>query len=79
MTTRVEVSPSLLRWARHRAGLSIDDLSRQFPKLLEWERGQQLPTLRQLESYARATHTAVGLLFLPERTGRCCEPNEPGS
>lgn len=66
MATRVEISPELLTWARQRSGLSVDDLSARFPKLSAWEHGEQFPTLKQLENYAQATHTAVGLFFLPE-------------
>lgn len=66
MPVRVEVNPDLLAWARQRSGLAIDDLAHRFPKLAAWERGEQLPTLKQLESYAQATHTPVGFLFLPE-------------
>jgi len=53
-------------WARQRSGLSFDDLAQRFPRLGAWERGDQLPTLKQLESFAHATHTAVGFLFLPQ-------------
>jgi Zn-dependent peptidase ImmA (M78 family)/transcriptional regulator with XRE-family HTH domain len=63
---RVEVSPRLLQWARERGGLSMSTLERKFPKLEEWERGRSHPTLKQLESFARATHTPVGYLFLQE-------------
>lgn len=31
--TRLAVSPDLLRWARDRAGLLVDDLSGRFPTL----------------------------------------------
>jgi Zn-dependent peptidase ImmA (M78 family) len=63
--SRVSVSPGILRWARQRSGLDVADLIRKFPKLADWEAGQILPTMRQLEGYARATHTPVGYLFLP--------------
>jgi Zn-dependent peptidase ImmA (M78 family) len=63
---RVHVKPEMLRWAGTRAGLGIDVLARRFPKLPDWERGEVSPTLKQLESFAKATHTAVGFLFLPE-------------
>lgn len=61
---RVEVSPELLRWARDRAGFSVDALARRFPKLEAWERGEVHPTLKQIEGFAKATFTPVGFLFL---------------
>jgi Zn-dependent peptidase ImmA (M78 family)/transcriptional regulator with XRE-family HTH domain len=63
---RVEIKPSLLRWARERAGFSLDVLSRRFPKLDAWERGEKQPTLKQLEAFAKATHTPIGYLFLTD-------------
>jgi Zn-dependent peptidase ImmA (M78 family) len=66
MPVRVEVRPELLVWARERSGLGVEQLARRFPKLAEWEQGDQLPTLKQLEGFAQATHTPVGFLLLPE-------------
>jgi Zn-dependent peptidase ImmA (M78 family) len=68
MTTsvRAAVSPRLLAWARERSGLGPDQLASRFPRLTEWERGDRVPTLKQLEDFARATHTPVGFLFLSE-------------
>ncbi|CUU60444.1 Zn-dependent peptidase ImmA, M78 family [Parafrankia irregularis] len=66
MAERVAVSPGLLAWARERSGRTVQDLSRSFPKLIEWEAGVQQPTMRQLEGFARATHTPFGFFFLPE-------------
>lgn len=63
---RVPVQPDLLRWARERAGYSVDALQTRFKKLPDWERGELQPTLKQLEAFAKATHTPVGYLFLPE-------------
>jgi transcriptional regulator with XRE-family HTH domain len=62
---RVEVKPEPLTWARERAGLDIGLLARRFPHLEDWERGAARPTLKQLESFAKATYTPVGYLFLP--------------
>lgn len=66
MPARVEVNPDLLAWAMQRSGVPVDDLARRFPMLAAWERGERQPTLKQLESFAQATHTPVGFLFLPE-------------
>lgn len=63
---RVPVQPDLLRWARERAGRSREDLSRRFPKIWAWERGEAQPTFRQLEGFAKATHAPIGYLFLEE-------------
>lgn len=63
---RVAVKPELLRWARERAGRSAKNLLGKFPKLERWERGEAMPTLKQLEGFARATFVPVGYLFLPE-------------
>jgi Zn-dependent peptidase ImmA (M78 family) len=65
-SVRAAVSPRLLVWARERSRLGVDELATKFPKLLEWERGDRAPTLKQLEDFARTTHTPVGFLFLPE-------------
>lgn len=69
--TRAPVDPSLLRWARERAGLMPADLVNRFPKLEVWETGETLPTLKQVEAFARAVHVPVGYLFLP------APPEEP--
>lgn len=66
MANRVSVAPQMLQWARKRSGRSVEDFAQRFPKLGEWEAGDGLPTLRQLEDYAQATHTPVGFLFLAE-------------
>lgn len=63
---RVAVKPELLRWARARAGRSPEDLAARFPKLPLWEEGEAQPTLKQLESFAKATFVPVGYLFLRE-------------
>ncbi len=63
---RVTVKPTLLRWARERAGRSVESLAGRFPKLDQWESGEMQPTLKQLEHFAKATHTPIGYLFLRE-------------
>jgi Zn-dependent peptidase ImmA (M78 family) len=64
--TRVEVKPKLLRWAREHSGFSLGALAHRFPQLAAWERGTECPTLKQLERFAKATHTPIGYLFLEE-------------
>jgi len=61
---RVVIKPELLRWARDRVGLEVADLEHKFPRLAAWENKEAQPTLKQVEAFARATHTPVGYLFL---------------
>jgi len=63
---RVDIRPELVSWARERARLQAEALTKRFPKLAEWESGAAKPTLRQLEDFANATTTPLGYLFLPE-------------
>ncbi|HNX49941.1 MAG TPA: ImmA/IrrE family metallo-endopeptidase [Thermoanaerobaculaceae bacterium] len=62
---RVDVRPELLRWALDRSGIGGASLTRRFPKLDAWERGEARPTFKQLEEFAGATHTPFGYFFLP--------------
>lgn len=66
MSVRVAVAPDLLQWAVDRAGWDDETIGRRAPKLDEWAAGRN-PTLKQLEKFARDTHTPLGLLFLTER------------
>jgi len=63
---RAEIRPELLRWARERSGIEPAVLARRFPQLDTWERRESMPTLRQLENFAKVTHTPIGYLFLRE-------------
>ena len=64
--TRVQVKPELLRWACERSRIDEFELSVRFPQVDAWERGEKQPTLKQLEAFAKATHTPLGYFFLPE-------------
>jgi Zn-dependent peptidase ImmA (M78 family) len=68
---RAEINPQMFGWARERAGYSAAALSKRFPRLAAWEEGRTKPTLKQLENFAKATHTPLGFLFLPD------PPDEP--
>lgn len=64
--SRVPVSEPVLRWAIDRSGKTVDDLQARFPRIGDWALGVSSPTLRQLESLARATKTPLGFFFLKE-------------
>lgn len=63
--SRVAVKREVLRWAVNRSGRPLQSLQRRFPKIRQWETGESQPTLRQLESLAKATLTPLGFFFLP--------------
>jgi len=63
---RASVKPTMLRWARERAGRTVQDFGTRFAKLAAWESGDAQPTLKQLEAFARATYVPFGYLFLPD-------------
>jgi Zn-dependent peptidase ImmA (M78 family) len=62
----VTIKPSMFRWACERSGIEPEALLHRFPKLQLWAQGAAKPTLKQLENFAKATHTPIGYLFLPE-------------
>jgi Zn-dependent peptidase ImmA (M78 family) len=64
--SRVAVDKEVLFWAISRSGLELEDLEHRFPKIRQWATGESQPTLRQLESLAKATLTPLGFLFLAE-------------
>ena len=63
MTVRVDVSPSLLRWARARSGIDGEVWDKRFPRYEAWLSGEKSPTFRQVEEFARKTYTPVGYFF----------------
>lgn len=63
---KVRVAPEVLRWACERAGFSEAGLASRFPRLDRWLRDEDQPTFKQLERFAKATHTPFGYFFLPE-------------
>ena len=65
----VSVQPSVLKWARERAALSLTELSTQLgtttkpAPVAEWEQSGCMP-LKTLEKFAQRTHVPFGYLFL---------------
>ena len=64
MTSTVSVKPELIRWAVERSRLSVEELEEIFPALDDWQRGERLPTYKQLERLAHKTMTPFGYFFL---------------
>lgn len=61
---RVQVEPTVLTWACERSGHTVGELARRVPRLTAWLRRESLPTLKQLEGFAKATHAPLGYLLL---------------
>jgi Zn-dependent peptidase ImmA (M78 family)/transcriptional regulator with XRE-family HTH domain len=59
-----EIKPALFIWACKRSGKSFESLLKKFPKLSVWMEGNENPTLKQLEKFAKSTYTPVGYFFL---------------
>ncbi|CAN0603713.1 unnamed protein product, partial [Ectocarpus sp. 12 AP-2014] len=49
-------NPEILIWAANRANSDIDSLSEKFPKFPQWLNKTWLPTLKQLESFAKSVY-----------------------
>lgn len=70
------VNPEILRWAREKAGLSIEEIAQSFRKDVEvvsgWESGEVVPTYNQLEKLAYSLYKRpIALFFFPS------PPDEP--
>ena len=70
MTTSVEITGEVFRWARERADISIERLAKTVntkpEKILAWERETEYPNYRQAQKAASALSVPLGYLFLPE-------------
>lgn len=67
VTERVEINPSLIRWAVNRSGRGNDALAGKFPKLKSWQADEKAKlTFVELERLANETHTPMGFFFLKE-------------
>lgn len=64
MITKVKISPETLVWAAERGGYTTDNLLDIFPKALDWIKEESIPTVKQLESFAKKVHIPFGFLFL---------------
>jgi len=66
MTTRVKIQPEILNWAIERSGLDNFVLHARFNKLDEWLDCSIEPTMKQVETFAKATYTPIGFMFLSQ-------------
>lgn len=59
------ITPVVVRWARERAGYSLEDAGRVFKKIAAWESGEALPSYAQVEGMAERFKTPVAVFFFP--------------
>jgi len=62
---RIAINPSLLRWACDRSGRSNAYFAHRFPQWTTWLSEAAKPTFKQVQDFANASHTPIGLVPLP--------------
>lgn len=60
------IHPKMLEWAYRRAGFTEEKAVKAFPELVCWLSGEKLPTVNQLQQFARRFYVPFGYLFLHE-------------
>ena len=64
------ITPSVIRWARERSGLSIEDAAKKIgrPKddIINWENGTLLPSIAQARKAAEVYKRPLAVFYLPE-------------
>jgi len=63
MKMTISINPEVLIWARNRAGYSIVEMSKKFPKLVSFESGEAFPSASQLESLSKAYKVPLAVFF----------------
>ena len=63
------ITPELVRWARERCHLSVDQAARKLSvkpdQITSWETGDGFPTIKQAQRLAQRLFVPFGYLFLP--------------
>jgi Zn-dependent peptidase ImmA (M78 family) len=63
---QIPVTPSVITWARERAGFSVEEAKENFAKIAAWEAGEAFPTYPQLERLADTFKVPIAVFFFPE-------------
>lgn len=66
MKTQVEINKDIYTWAIARAGYSLPDFAKKYPRVFEWVEQTKKPTVKQLEAFSKSVHLPFGYLFLNE-------------
>jgi Zn-dependent peptidase ImmA (M78 family) len=62
----IPITPSVLAWARQRAGLTLKEAAEKFTHIAAWEAGTSFPTYPQLERLADEFKLPVAAFFFPD-------------
>lgn len=63
---QIPVTPSVITWARDRAGYSVDEAAKYFKGIAAWEKGESAPSYPQLELMADKFKCPVAVFFFPD-------------
>jgi Zn-dependent peptidase ImmA (M78 family) len=63
---QILITPAVIRWARERAGFSVEEATETFSKIEAWEAGEVFPTYPQLEKLADTFKLPIAVFFFPE-------------
>lgn len=63
---KLPVNPTLVEWARKRAGFTIQEAAQKFSHIEAWEAGEDSPTYPQLERLAEEFKVPIAVFFFPE-------------
>lgn len=66
MPEQIPITPEVLKWARQRAGLTVEDAEEHFGNFADWEQGLSFPTYPQLEKLADTLKIPVAVFFFPQ-------------
>lgn len=63
---RLHIAPKILSWVIERRGLDVNEYCKNNEKFAKWLNGEQDPTFRQAEEFAKSNYVPMGYLYLEE-------------
>ena len=61
----INIPKEMYLWAIERAGYKTDEFLKSHPKISEFLEGYKIPTIRQIEDFAKRVHVPLPMLLLP--------------
>jgi len=62
--TRVHINPNILTWAIRRVGKDVDEYAQKDTNFQKWLEGSKLPTMKNIEDFAKKFYVPLGYMFL---------------